>query len=137
MAVLDLFSGTGALGLEALSRGAKEAVFIEPQVIAAQAIRASLATLGMDNGAVNTQLAEQYLKGSAQSFDLVFIDPPFSLDLWDETLATLVTQNWLSSRAFIYLECPKHMTVNIPSELTTIKDKTGGQVRFRLLQKRN
>lgn len=132
--VLDLFAGTGALGLEALSREAKEAVFVEPQRIAASAISESIATLGQSNALVVSQNAEQYLLGLSKPFDLVFVDPPFTLDLWNSTLQTLVENQWLADGALIYLECPKHQPVEIPSSMETIKDKTGGKVRFRLLQ---
>lgn len=132
--VLDLFAGTGALGLEALSRSAKSTVFVEPQRLAAQTLNESIATLKQANAQVFQQTAEQYLAGISQPFDLVFVDPPFTLDLWNSSLTALVEGDWLAPHALIYLECPKHQAVDIPPQLQTLKDKTSGKVRFRLLQ---
>jgi 16S rRNA (guanine966-N2)-methyltransferase len=134
MNVLDLFAGTGALGLEALSREAKYAAFVEPQSMAASFISQSIATLRQDNARVFTQSAEHFLNTPGDSFDLVFVDPPFTLDLWERSLALLIEQNRLSKGAFVYLECPKHQAISIPDGFETVKDKTGGKVRFRLLR---
>jgi 16S rRNA (guanine966-N2)-methyltransferase len=132
--VLDLFAGTGALGLEALSRDAESAVFIEPQAPAAANIRQSLSTLNISNAQVVSATAEQYLKGTAEPFDLVFVDPPFAAGLWESTLLTLVSEGWLNAGALVYVECPANEGFELPKAFTTLKDKTGGKVRFRLLQ---
>jgi 16S rRNA (guanine966-N2)-methyltransferase len=134
MNVLDLFAGTGALGLEALSREAKYAAFVEPQSMAASFISQSIATLKQENARVYTQSAEHFLNTPGETFDLVFVDPPFTLDLWERSLELLIEQHRLSEGAFVYLECPKHQAVNIPDSFETVKDKTGGKVRFRLLR---
>ncbi len=134
MTVLDLFAGTGALGLEALSREAKHAVMVEPQGAAARALMQSLSTLKLENGQVKQMTAQQYLQSANESFDLVFVDPPFDLDLWQETLAMLVSDGHLHSGSYVYVESPKQANFPIPAELQTIKDKSGGKVRFRLLQ---
>ncbi len=135
MSVLDLFAGTGALGLEALSRGAQNAVFVEPQSVAANGIRESLSILKQSNAQVVAMMANQYVIGASAHFDLVFVDPPFSADLWDETLALLLANDIINDNAYVYLECPKYQDIKIPESLATIKDKTAGKVRFRLLQK--
>lgn len=134
MQVLDLFAGTGALGLEALSRDAAHAVLVEPQTQAARALSQSLATLKLDNAEVKMMTAGQFLLTPLRPFDLVFVDPPFDSDLWNETLAGLVANGWLVPGGFVYLESPKHQDIQIPEALHTIKDKTGGKVRFRLLK---
>jgi 16S rRNA (guanine966-N2)-methyltransferase len=132
--VIDLFAGTGALGLEALSREAKYAAFVEPQYQAAAGIQESIATLGQDNARVYTQTAEQFLSTPGETFDIAFVDPPFTLNLWDSALQLLVEHKWLSAGGFVYLECPKHQEISIPDAFTALKDKTSGKVRFRLLQ---
>lgn len=133
MNVLDLFAGTGALGLEALSREANHAVFVEQQASASRAINASLNTLAMTNAEVVTMSALDYLNGPANAFDLVFLDPPFHDNLWDQTLTALVSRGWLNEQAYVYVEQPKSSSVEIPEQLSTVKDKTTGQVRYRLL----
>ena len=135
MTVLDLFAGTGALGLEALSRDAASAVFIEPQRAASAALRQSLVALQQTNAEVLSMTAEQFLAGPAQGFDLIFVDPPFSADLWQSTLTQLMNGPWLKKGGYVYLECPKNQIIDLPAQLTPQKDKTSGQVRFRLLQK--
>jgi 16S rRNA (guanine966-N2)-methyltransferase len=132
--ILDLFAGTGALGLEALSRGASEAIFVEPQQVAANAIGESLHMLGQTNASVIHQSSERFLSTSPSPFDLVFIDPPFALDLWQGALNSLCQQNWLKEDALVYVECPKNQLFDIPDALSVVKDKTAGQVRYRLLK---
>ncbi len=134
MQVLDLFAGTGALGLEALSRDATHAVLVEPQSQAARALSQSLDLLKLTNAEVKMMTAGQFLLTPVRPFDLVFVDPPFDLDLWSETLHVLVDNGWLAPGGLIYLESPKHQSIDIPLGLQTIKEKTGGKVRFRLLK---
>lgn len=134
LTVLDLFAGTGALGLEALSRDAKHTVFVEPQSLAARGILSSLGTLGLNNAQVVTQTSEQFLKSNAQSFDLVFVDPPFAADAWTGTLRALVDGPHLAENAWVYVESPKGQVFEIPEQLETIKDKTTGKVQYRLLR---
>ena len=133
MNVLDLFAGTGALGLEALSRGAQSAVFVEPQAQAAEGIARSLLILALPQGSVQRMMAQQFLASTAQRFDLIFVDPPFSADLWSATLDSLLAANILTEGGFIYLECPKSQAIDIPQPWAAVKDKTAGNVRFRLL----
>jgi 16S rRNA (guanine966-N2)-methyltransferase len=90
--VLDLFAGTGALGIEALSRGAAEAVFVEADRNAASTIRRNLAVTGLaSRGKVVTQRAEVWLRSSdtPPAFDVAFCDPPYAFDGWDLLLGAL------------------------------------------------
>ena len=134
MHVLDLFAGTGALGLEALSREAESAVFVEPQSVAAEGIRQSLQTLNL-HAEVRVMGAEQYLEQTDAVFDLVFVDPPFSLDLWQSTLDRLAVSDRLSPGGYVYVEAPVGQALSVPDELTVVKEKTAGKVRFQLWQK--
>ena len=79
---LDLFAGTGALGVEALSRGAARAQFVERDGRAVQALRANLARLKAADGRVAEADALAWLQGEAEPFDLVFLDPPFAAAAW-------------------------------------------------------
>lgn len=102
--VLDLFAGSGALGLEALSRGAREAILVEREPKAAEQLRATITRLHADAEAHVLRadalgLLRTPLHGR---FDLVFLDPPFDSGLWQEALALLAP--WLAEEAWLYLE---------------------------------
>lgn len=104
--VLDLFAGSGALGLEALSRGAREALLVERDPLLAESLRETVARLHAGEQATvlradATALLHAPLHGR---FDVVFLDPPFDAGLWDAALAALPA--WLVADAWLYLESP-------------------------------
>ncbi|TXR51841.1 16S rRNA (guanine(966)-N(2))-methyltransferase RsmD [Reinekea thalattae] len=137
MSVVDLFAGTGALGLEALSRGAKQVDFVEPQRLAAQGIQQSLSVLAETEAQVHIKTAQAFLLEQPTKVDLIFVDPPFALGLWDQTLSALVEQDCLNNGGYVYLESPKTQPINLPNGFVVVKDKTAGNVRFQLLQLRS
>jgi 16S rRNA (guanine966-N2)-methyltransferase len=105
--VLDLFAGTGAVGLEALSRGAREAVFVESDRAAAEVLRRNIATVGLPGARLVKRTVGAFLgEAPARGYDLVFADPPYAL--LDETLAemldTLVDKGWLAEGAVVVVE---------------------------------
>jgi 16S rRNA (guanine966-N2)-methyltransferase len=104
--VLDLFAGSGALGLEALSRGAREALLVEHDPRVAESLRASVERLhARDEATVVRADALALLVAPLHGrFDLVFVDPPFADGLWDAVLAALPP--WLAEGAWLYLETP-------------------------------
>lgn len=108
---LDLFAGTGALGIEALSRGAGEVVLVERDPELASAIVENLTRL-RESASVIACSAAQFLAGVARPFDLVFLDPPFELGLWQPTLERLSSAPWLSHNALIYIEYPADSPVS-------------------------
>lgn len=132
MRCLDLFAGTGVLGLEALSRGALEAHFVERQPAVARAIEESLHRLDCHGASVVVADARRYLAGPTRPFDLVFLDPPFGeADLGE--LCKLLDNGWLSDNARVYLELPREMALpDLPPRWTVLREKTAGQVRFAL-----
>ncbi len=87
--VLDLFAGTGALGIEALSRGAAEATFVEADPAAVAAIGANLAATGLAGGTVVVADALRFLADPGGDFDLAFVDPPYSFTAWADVLERL------------------------------------------------
>lgn len=134
---LDLFAGTGVLGLEALSRGAAEACFVEREVAVARGIEDSLRRLGCDRGRVVTGDALRFLAGPPRPFDVVFLDPPFgAVALGD--LCTLLDGGWLAAGARIYLEsaCAEPLPA-LPPGWEALREKTAGQVRFGLARARS
>jgi 16S rRNA (guanine966-N2)-methyltransferase len=90
MTVVDLFAGSGAMGIEALSRGAESVTFVERDARTLDAVRANVASVGLDSGRATLVRAELpgWLTG-APRFDLAFCDPPYDFDRWDEVLGAL------------------------------------------------
>ena len=133
---LDLFAGTGALGIEALSRGADQVVFIEKSVTLVEAIRKNLIKLEAVNTQVYQRDAIEYLcKADPQPFDIVFLDPPFDTDLIADLCKLLRNNNWLANSAIIYFEQGKDdvKPVLVDDWLIT-HEKIAGKVSYSLMK---
>ncbi|MBT2392961.1 MULTISPECIES: 16S rRNA (guanine(966)-N(2))-methyltransferase RsmD [Streptomyces] len=106
--VADLYAGSGAVGLEALSRGASHALLVEADSRAARIVRENVRTLGLPGAEVRSGKAEQIVTGSAPDapYDVVFLDPPYAVtdDDLREILLTLGTQGWLADDALVTVE---------------------------------
>lgn len=135
--VLDLFAGSGALGLEALSRGAAEAVFVEQARAAAEQLRGNLDVLGFgERGQVLQRDARRYLESAVGPFDIVFLDPPFADRLLGEISHALERQGLLTEGAWIYLEQASHQPwPDLPPEWRIYREGQAGQAAFRLMQR--
>ncbi len=136
---LDAFSGSGALGFEALSRGAAQSVMLEPNPTAHQSLQKNADRLLPDMAerklrcALFASKAEQFLAAQANApFDIVFLDPPFALDLWPVVIEQLESQNWLSQQALVYIETPKHYTLSVPTHWTMHRQKEAGNIVYAL-----
>jgi 16S rRNA (guanine966-N2)-methyltransferase len=131
---LDLFAGSGALGLEALSRGAQQLVFVEQAVAAARALQEQLVRFGGETrGQVVEMGAARYLRALAQPFDIVFLDPPFGRDALAEYIPLLDTGQWLKPGALVYLENEKQAGVPpLPAHWQLLKSKSAGEVGYHL-----
>lgn len=132
---LDLCAGTGALGIEALSRGAAEVVFVEPDPLAARALGDNLTRLKAAGGTVATSRAQDYLRGTARAFDGVFLDPPFALDLWSALASQLETGGWLAPEALIYVESPRTAVPALPMSWQVHREAVAGAVRHALYRR--
>lgn len=135
MRCLDLCAGTGALGIEALSRGATAVQFIERDVSAAQALRANLARLKVDAGQVVAADASRFLQQAGQPHELVFLDPPFGLELWTVLAAQLEQGGWLAERAWIYVESPRGRLPALPTSWQLQREGQAGEVHFALYRR--
>ena len=131
---LDLFAGTGALGFEALSRGAKGVQFVELNKSAANQINANIALLQAEGLVANTDALGWLANYSGAKFDIVFIDPPFAQNLWKPAMAALSESSCLADNALVYLEYPHTANIDIPVSWTRIKEKTAGAVTTYLFQ---
>jgi 16S rRNA (guanine966-N2)-methyltransferase len=131
---LDLFAGTGALGIEALSRGAAEVVFVDREPQIGRHLRETLETLRADNASVHVMDAVQFLQGAARPFDVVFLDPPFASDLLVGIFERLAL-GWLAPEAFVYAECSADKGLPaLPAGWQVHRTKRAGQVGYHLLR---
>ncbi|MEC4573320.1 16S rRNA (guanine(966)-N(2))-methyltransferase RsmD [Streptomyces virginiae] len=106
--VLDLYGGSGAVGLEALSRGASHALLVESDAKAAKAIRDNIRTLGLPGAEFRAGKAEQIVaaRAAGDPYDVVFLDPPYAVDSADlrEILLTLRSNGWITDDALVTVE---------------------------------
>jgi 16S rRNA (guanine966-N2)-methyltransferase len=133
---LDLFAGTGALCLEALSRGASEVVMVEQDAEAVRLLRANIERLQAQGAEVVASDALEYLTGRARPFDIVFLDPPFAVA---ETMIRRCTERlsagWLKPGAHVYVEAPRALkTLPLPADWQLIKHGTAGQIAYSLVR---
>jgi 16S rRNA (guanine966-N2)-methyltransferase len=132
---LDLCAGTGALGIEALSRGALQVQFVEREPRAAQALRDNLTRLKATGGEVATADAGAFLRGPARPCDVVFLDPPFALDLWEPLARQLEQGGWLAPAAWIYVESPRGKAPALPEAWRPHREGQAGEVRYALYRR--
>ncbi|QEE25478.1 16S rRNA (guanine(966)-N(2))-methyltransferase RsmD [Rhodanobacter glycinis] len=132
---LDLCAGTGALGIEALSRGAAGVQFVERDAAAARTLRENLARLKAPGGAVAATDAASYLHGAPRTFGLVFMDPPFALELWAPLARQLEQGGWLTPSAQIYVESPRNTLPALPANWQAWREGAAGDVRFALYRR--
>ncbi len=131
---LDLFAGSGALGLEALSRGAAEVVFVEQDPAAARSLQEQLQRLGgQAKGRIMQMGATRFLRTPGKSFDIVFLDPPFGTDALAQSIPALDAGNWLSAGGLVYLENQRAAGVPVlPAHWEMLKSKSAGEVGYHL-----
>ena len=126
---LDLFAGTGALGLEALSRGAAGTVFVEKSEVAARVLKSNIEMLGAKGATVCEADAFEYLRQApVRSFDIVFLDPPFAADMLED-LCRLLAEG---ARVYLENDVATDEAV-LPAGWELLKSKVAGQVRYTLV----
>lgn len=132
--VIDVFAGTGAMGLEALSRGAAHATFIERD-------RAALAALEKNIGELNQGPHTTVLRGDALSLPpakgaagLAFLDPPYGQGLAEPALSELAEKGWLERGAIVIVELGKRDALTPPSLFSLLDERRYGAARFVLLR---
>jgi len=135
---LDLFAGSGALGFEAASRGAAAVTMLETQSQAAKILRENIQTLNAEQVQLLQSSAISWLnsdKSCAETFDVVFVDPPFDSDMLAQTCELLESQGWLSEHACIYLEMNRKQDLpELPQSWTVVREKKAGQVSYYLVR---
>lgn len=130
---LDLYAGSGALGFEALSRGAREVVFVDREPAIGRYLRETLQRLESNAAEVHTVDAQKYLTCSHKPFDVVFLDPPFAQAELGAVCAQLEKAGWLAANAHIYVECAAAAGLPpLPESWRLLRSKQAGQVGYHL-----
>jgi 16S rRNA (guanine966-N2)-methyltransferase len=130
---LDLFAGSGALGMEALSRGAAHCDFVERDHKAAAALNDHLDSLGArQRGRVYSEDAAQFLSGENGPYDIVFLDPPFAIDQLTQTCDALLASTALTDQTLVYVEHSARQSPTLPAVWSQLRAKRSGEVMYTL-----
>ncbi len=132
---LDLFAGSGALGLEALSRGAASVDLVDASAEVCQQLNSNLHILGCHNARVWRQKADQWLQQqpASASYDIIFLDPPFRQNLLADCIHAIDQQQLLADKAWVYIEMGKEEPLpELPVHWHLHREKTAGQICYRL-----
>ena len=134
---LDMFAGTGALGLEALSRGAEEVIFFEKQKALCGAIEVVVKKLGVKNKCrvINANSTAFDFKKLNTKFDLIFLDPPFNESLIQKSLNIISENELLTDKGLVYIECERDLDLgSLKTDLTQLKLSKGGETKYCLYE---
>ena len=135
---LDLFAGSGALGFEALSRGAAASCFVDEDLRVIQQLQKNADQLQADGATVVWRNARDYLANHPGTFDIVFLDPPYREDILAQLAEQLEQCHCLADNAWIYVEAPKQRPwPDFPHTWQLTHDRTSGQVRYGLVKRRH
>ena len=129
---LDLFAGTGVLGFEAASRGAREVVMVEQDHKVVQVLSEAARRLSAQAVTIVNQNVLAYLDGPGRPFDIVFIDPPFAHGLWEPCMLKLQAGGWLQPGAYVFLETPHGIILSLPDRWKVERSGRAGNVDFLL-----
>ena len=130
---LDLFAGSGALGFEAASRGAKKIVQVEKNSRAFQQLKENTASLLVEWIDCVHQDVFHFLSGSSEPFNVVFLDPPFGQDQAVQCCQCLEEKGWLADNAKVYVETEKRLSLEgIPENWQLLKSREAGEVSYHL-----
>jgi 16S rRNA (guanine966-N2)-methyltransferase len=129
---LDLFAGSGALGFEALSRGAATVTFVDTSRRAARSIEDNARKLGAEGITVICSRADQVLRRGAEPWDIIFLDPPFSSGQLTDVLNLIRTTQTLAENGLIYLEAPRREPLEL-GDWRQLKHGEAGETQFGLL----
>ena len=135
---LDAYAGSGALGLEALSRGASWVDFIDSNPRCSSQIEAHLAAIRCESASVRCKDVVKWLHADAAlgPYRLVFLDPPYDAELYAPTIDALESGGWLTEDAWIYLECrAQDSALSVPRHWESHREKTMGDVQARLFKR--
>jgi 16S rRNA (guanine966-N2)-methyltransferase len=130
---LDAFAGTGALGLEALSRGAEKVTFIESHQKAFLQLNENIQQFQTPNFILLKTDCLTFLRQTPEQFDIIFLDPPFKKDCWQHCVQIIYEQNILFSEGILYLESPEEIELD-PEKWVLIKKNKLGEVYYAIFK---
>ena len=110
--VLDLFAGSGSYGFEALSRGAESATFVDSSYDAIKVLRRNAEVLKRSNISIKISDVLSFLSGNPGNFDIVFADPPYKLEVYEDVVKLLIERNILSENGIIVLESERDLNID-------------------------
>ncbi len=134
---LDMFAGTGALGLEAISRGADEVIFFEKQKDLCTAIEVVIKKLELDKKCrvINTNSTAFDFTKLNTKFDLIFLDPPFHERLIQKSLDIISENELLTEKGLVYIECERDLEFgSLKTNLSRLKQSKGGETKYCLYE---
>lgn len=136
---LDLFAGTGSLGIEALSRNARTCQFVEKNKQAAELIRENMTTLKAEQAQYQVLHCDalMFLATCHQPFDLIFLDPPFKQGFIEKVITLIEQHNCLAPDGLIYLETEIGAQVNVPNDWVCIKHSSTKTLTYQLYRREN
>lgn len=133
---LDLYAGSGALGFEAASRGAKTVVQVESNALACRYLKENAQALSATQIKIVNQDVFRFLAGDSEPHDLVFLDPPFAKAMAVQTCRWLEDKHWLSPDARIYVEAESRLKLEaMPANWRLLKRKQAGEVGYHLFER--
>jgi 16S rRNA (guanine966-N2)-methyltransferase len=133
---LDLYAGSGALGLEALSRGAATVLFVDASTAAARHIEKALASMGCESGRVIRSDATSFLRREREAFDIIFLDPPYATEHLATDCRLIEDRGLLMPGGLIYLEGPADCAMpDLPIGWTLVRSKRAGEVGYHLVRR--
>jgi 16S rRNA (guanine966-N2)-methyltransferase len=134
---MDMFAGSGALGLEAASRGAGRVLMLDSSPVVVEQLRQNISLLRLEQTQVQQADALAWLQGEPQQFDILFLDPPFAANLLQELCDRLEQGGWLGPDAWIYLEMDADSgRPLLPATWHVLKEKKAGQVEYLLCSRK-
>lgn len=136
---LDLFAGSGALGLEALSRNAKQVSFVDTNIDCIKDIEASLKTFGCESASLHRQTAEQFVNTqNLDIFDIIFIDPPYAQFELVDIASKIECQFSPETTCLVFYEHEKELQADeLPGNWKINKQKKAGRVHYYLIQRQS
>ena len=132
--ILDLFSGSGSYGFEALSRGASSVTFVDKQIDSVKVIKANAASLNENNIQIFNEDVLNFLSEKKGEFDIVFVDPPYKLDIYEKVLDLLEKNEYLSINAIIVLEADNDIALD-EEKYKKIKQYRYGLTKIYIMRK--
>jgi len=132
---LDLFAGSGALGLEAASRGAAAVVLVDDDPLVVRTLQAQARTLDASQARIVQAESMRFLQGRGESFDIVFLDPPYRQGLLPSCMHLLEERGWLAPGAWVYLEAERGMDPPLPDNWQLHRSREAGRVGYHLARR--